>query len=172
MVTYVCTQVPGGDGGDLGARSSGVHWFVCRTLALIWSRGRRNHCFSAVTKKTKSLTNTQLLRNRRRKMVAENIFFSSENKYFSSSRKTGCYCVSKSGWSSYRITWGRFDFFSYFLYCPHQTLLTSDGSMDQLFYLFFCIIIELWMILCSPLNWLSHLVSVSYFNLWYWPFAL
>lgn len=25
MVTYVCTQVPGGDGGDLGARSSGVH---------------------------------------------------------------------------------------------------------------------------------------------------
>lgn len=171
MVTYVCTQVPGGDRGDLGARSSGVHWFVCRTLALIWSRGRKKCCFSAVTK-TKSLSNTQLLRNRRMKMVAENIFFSSEYKYFSSSRKTSCHCVSKSGWSSYRITWGWFYFFSYFLYCPHQTLLTRDGSMDQWFYLFFCIISELWMILCSPLNWLSHLVSVSYFNLWYWPFAL
>ena len=38
-VTYVCAQVAGGDGGDFSARSSGVHSFSRRTLALIWWRG-------------------------------------------------------------------------------------------------------------------------------------
>lgn len=34
-VTHVCTQVASGHRGDLSARTSRVHRFTCRTLALI-----------------------------------------------------------------------------------------------------------------------------------------
>lgn len=35
-VTYVCAQIASGHRGNLSSRSSRVHCFACRTLALIW----------------------------------------------------------------------------------------------------------------------------------------